>query len=594
MHVESLKRGDIILNATQTADLLRSGKAAGQGKAYASGTTESARTRAYAYGTFLSHAYANGSVTDEIDKIVDWFEILVDKLEHRVELYEKRAENAAGLSTKNKYIQNASKDNDLLLKYYKEAKVKYKSQSESVAKELGLSPDLKDKVEKGTVNFEKLNEDDKKKVEAYQKWYEKIRDCDSAIEDLKKKQKELSKQKLDNIVDKYDNLRSTYEGNVNVLDAQNKYRKEAGFSQNVTSDYYRNIKQQQVWQEKQSAIYKSEISAYKKQMKETEKKFGKKSPEYKDAVAQLKELETAYWDSKTAAVAYRNELYETELQLKKWKVEKFNRSYERQTTRIDYLKATDYKDSPGITEKDYTALIKTNNRKIMALADQKKQVQKMMAAAGPNSENYNELADQLADIENQIVQVGIDTEEWRKAILELRLEPFYDAQDALDEVITDFEVLRSMLDSDTFLNDDASFSEYGLANIALLNKSMDAEKQKIANYKQQLENIQKLYDNGSIRTDEYEQYTKELLNGIRSSSKALSGYNQNILDMYEQQITKENQLLQTNISKRKEALSAKEDYYNYDKTLKRKSKDINTLKAQIGALEGTKRLSLFI
>ena len=57
--------------------------------------------------------------------------------------------------------------------------------------------------------------------------------------------------------------------------------------------------------------------------------------------------------------------------------------------------------------------------------------------------------------------------------------------------------------------------------------------------------------------------------------------------MYETQIKKENDLLQENIDKRKDALSAKEKYYDYDKTLKKKSKDINTLKSQIAALEGT-------
>ena len=60
-----------------------------------------------------------------------------------------------------------------------------------------------------------------------------------------------------------------------------------------------------------------------------------------------------------------------------------------------------------------------------------------------------------------------------------------------------------------------------------------------------------------------------------------------MLTMYETQVKTENDLLQKNIDKRLEALDAKEKYYEYDKTLKKKSKDINTLKAQIAALEGT-------
>ena len=46
-------------------------------------------------------------------------------------------------------------------------------------------------------------------------------------------------------------------------------------------------------------------------------------------------------------------------------------------------------------------------------------------------------------------------------------------------------------------------------------------------------------------------------------------------------------ILNKTISKRKEALKAKKDYYDYDKTLKNKTKDIQTIERQIAALEGS-------
>lgn len=46
-------------------------------------------------------------------------------------------------------------------------------------------------------------------------------------------------------------------------------------------------------------------------------------------------------------------------------------------------------------------------------------------------------------------------------------------------------------------------------------------------------------------------------------------------------------VLNKTISKRKEALKAKKDYYDYDKTLKNKTKDIQTIERQIAALEGS-------
>ena len=44
------------------------------------------------------------------------------------------------------------------------------------------------------------------------------------------------------------------------------------------------------------------------------------------------------------------------------------------------------------------------------------------------------------------------------------------------------------------------------------------------------------------------------------------------------------------ISKRKEALDKKKSYYEYDKKIKSQNKDINSLKAQLAALEGVNKL----
>lgn len=83
-----------------------------------------------------------------------------------------------------------------------------------------------------------------------------------------------------------------------------------------------------------------------------------------------------------------------------------------------------------------------------------------------------------------------------------------------------------------------------------------------------------------------------MLKSLQQESATLADLKQNLLDMYTTQVTKENDLLQENIEKRKDALAAKEKYYDYDKTLKKKTKDINTLKAQIAALEGNIKCSL--
>ena len=106
-------------------------------------------------------------------------------------------------------------------------------------------------------------------------------------------------------------------------------------------------------------------------------------------------------------------------------------------------------------------------------------------------------------------------------------------------------------------------------------------------YEEQLKKIQELYDNGMLTVEEYKDYTKDAMDKINSASKSMYSSQQDMLQAYEDQITKVNDVLQDNIDKRKKARQAKEDYYDYDKTLKDKNKDINALRAQIAALEGT-------
>ena len=113
MHMEALKKGDIVLNAKQTADLLKSGRAAGHGKAYADGTVGNIRNlissslSAYAKGTFspvaVSHAYAEGSDEDPFDFI----EIKLDRLERQIDRFLENAEWRESLSGKLTNYQSA-------------------------------------------------------------------------------------------------------------------------------------------------------------------------------------------------------------------------------------------------------------------------------------------------------------------------------------------------------------------------------------------------------------------------------------------------------------------------------------------------------
>ena len=588
-HIENLKKGDIIFSATQTEDLLKHGVTHGHARAYAQGT---------ASGVTLAPAYADGTseLDDTIKKVStqakDWIETALDRLERIVEKYQDIAESDySNYKSSEKNYDKALKNLNKQLQTQKDSRAKYVAKANEVASAVGLSDELKKKVQNGTINIESLSEDDKKRVDAYQEWYEKILDCDKAIRELTKSQKDLAKAKVERVIEAYDTVIGKRENKADYYKAKQELRISQGYNQKPGSKYEKYMKKELYYTNEQKRLTDKEIKEYKGRMKEYLKVNGHKTvdPEYQKMKKQLYSLQTEAVKLENEAAELVQALQDNREQIKQWAVDRWDRAGSKQDAVIDYAKANDNPEYQ-INEKIYQERIKSNARQINAL--QKLRAEKAeyydTHFSSMNNEEAQKYLNSIAQIDEQILKIGSDIENLKNEIMELRWKPFDDAQDKLSNVITEYQTMQKLLgDAESFYNDDGSFTTNGLTNILLTQESIDATKQKIANYREGLNKLEEQYKNGCYSLDEYNEKSKQLLDGIQQESTALSELKQNMLDMYETQIKKENDLLQENIDKRKDALSAKEKYYDYDKTLKKKSKDINTLKSQIAALEGT-------
>lgn len=588
-HIENLKKGDIIFSATQTEDLLKHGATHGHARAYAQGT---------ASGVTFAPAYADGTseLDDTIKKVStqakDWIETALDRLERIVEKYQDIAESDySNYKSSEKNYNKALKNLNKQLQTQKDSRAKYVAKANEVASAVGLSDELKKKVQNGTINIESLSEDDKKRVDAYQEWYEKILDCDKAIRELTKSQKDLAKAKVERVIEAYDTVIGKRENKADYYNAKQELRVSQGYNQKPGSKYEKYMKKELYYTNEQKRLTDKEIKEYKGRMKEYLKVNGHKTvdPEYQKMKKQLYSLQTEAVKLENEAAELVQALQDNREQIKQWAVDRWDRAGSKQDAVIDYAKANDNPEYQ-INEKIYQERIKSNARQINAL--QKLRAEKAeyydIHFSSMNNEEAQKYLDSIAQIDEQILKIGSDIENLKNEIMELRWKPFDDAQDKLSNVITEYQTMQKLLgDAESFYNDDGSFTTNGLTNILLTQESIDATKQKIANYREGLNKLEEQYKNGCYSLDEYNEKSKQLLDGIQQESTALSELKQNMLDMYETQIKKENDLLQENIDKRKDALSAKEKYYDYDKTLKKKSKDINTLKSQIAALEGT-------
>ena len=247
MHMQAFKKGDIILNAQQTADLLRSGKASGHGKAYANGTIPHVRDLVSTH----YHAYAGGSGggsfqggaaghtigssqntnnnssstpqntaavdrnTDSTDKntksnksLQDWIEQLVSvqkaengRLYDAIEDFEMNA-------NQNKAIDTYVGDSESYMDTLRQAQNRYMTKANA----LGVPGNYVHKIWAGELDIEDIQDEDlKEKISQYQTWYEKAKDLGDEIVDINRKIRETKIKKLDNIKDDYENLVSLSE-----------------------------------------------------------------------------------------------------------------------------------------------------------------------------------------------------------------------------------------------------------------------------------------------------------------------------------------------------------------------------------------------
>lgn len=219
MHVENLKKGDVILNAQQTRDLLKSGKASGQGKAYANGTVGDLRSlvktslSAYSYGSGglgrpsrpsynMNESYVsknnssskkkNSSApkttasvakntkaiaentaeaaeeAEEFEEIFDYIELAIDRIEREISNLERVAGSAYNtFSDRNNALRNQMSSIREEIDLQSKAYDRYMQQANSVE----LSQDYKDKVANGTIDIETITDETlNDAINDYQNW----------------------------------------------------------------------------------------------------------------------------------------------------------------------------------------------------------------------------------------------------------------------------------------------------------------------------------------------------------------------------------------------------------------------------------------
>lgn len=625
----NLKRGDIIFNSKQSEELLRNGyvtSGGGRAQVYLEGSS-------YAYGS----AYANGgrlpvpgtggyatahkqpsyassnsskkssstnkssgksnvssksskssssskssgsSSEDKFEEVMDYVEIylkrsseltnkLVDAIDAATTLAGKQEANSKVLSQISSEISANQQGYN-----------KYISQANSV----GLSESYAKQIRDGSLNIETITDESlKEKIDDYQQWFDKAKDCEEQIVELQKQQRELALERLEYISDYYDKLVEVNSTLQDLNEERITYNDNIGSS--ATSDYVKQLLTSSVNAEqakyndlaKQLADYQKEFNSLMSQGYIT-----KGSDAYLEAQATINEFNQEIIESSNSLIELQDQIRELDYTKLQQVIDALDRSAKRLEN------GTDYTESRGedVSESDLQEQLDNSNKQIQANYDKRNALLKEQALYAVGSTRYQEIADQIADLDDSIYDALENIEDLKDRIWEVRWQPFFDGQEALSDLITETDDLRSLLNDDAFIGKNGGLTAEGITNVALISQSMNAAKQQIRDYQEALKKLNEDLENGNISTSEYEEQQKDFLSSIRDSVGVVEDYRDEIVDLYTQMLEKENDVMQSSIDKHKELLQAKKDNDDYSRNVKSQTKEINQIQSQISALSG--------
>lgn len=562
MHIESLKKGDIVLNASQTKALLQYGKAPGHARAYAQGSLLSAYAGGSGGGGFftggsggysgMTGSYNNNTTnaakavenaTDSVSEAADEFkekfdeiEILLDRMDRSLNKLTDSIETYSyDLSKQSSVSDQAMNQIRSNLTTLQQAYNRYIQEANSV----GLSDDWKRRVENGAIDVTTLTDENlADQIKKYQEYFEKALDVQDTISDYQSQLLDLATEKLDNIEQYFEN--------------RTNYNDEFGYLTDIST--------------LQDALNKLTAELDKQVLAGVIKEG---SNEFYSAMSQIAEAQDAL----------------IEATLKKY--QDIIDNLDRISTTLDNSIALKEARGETITEEDYQRPLEVANEQIDELYKKREQLLKQQAIYDVGSELYDDYADQIADVDDEIYGLLGDIEDLKDKIWEVRWEPFFDGIEAAENLRNEMDQVRDLLDLDAFVDENGGLTESGITNIALISAAMNNAKQQIKDYSTALEKLDQDLAAGNISTDEFQEQQQSFLESIRNSVGDVEDYRNSLIDLYTEMLQRENDVVQESISKQKDLLDIRKKNSDYAKSIRSQTKEINQIQAQINALSGS-------
>lgn len=208
------------------------------------------------------------------------------------------------------------------------------------------------------------------------------------------------------------------------------------------------------------------------------------------------------------------------------------------------------------------------------------------------SEEWLEMTNQILEAQNAVSDFDTQIEQEKQDKITTVYEEMFDraiekANRLKDKIgsINDLITEDMMIDKDT-----GNLTEMGALSITMNSQQLDTELNNLQTYVKKRQQIIDDFANGSNKSKYGEKTYDELMaendSAMQESLKNANSYRQSIISIVTNQAKAVQDAMFKEIDARKKALKKKKEYYDYDKTIKKKTDEIELIKQQIRGLEG--------
>lgn len=371
---------------------------------------------------------------NKTDERFDYIEIRLEKLAARTEKFKQKFEDAFTLDEIDDSYKKVMTAIRKEIEFTEKAADKYAKK----ANKIDLPEKYKKKIRNGSLDIEKITDEDlKKKMEEYQNYYNKSKDAKKTGKELKKEESALAMQYGDKILDRFEgksNLRkSKTDRNDSLLELYDSQGKDIG------SKDYRDLRNANVTlADEEVTGAKAALDKYKVWYKENKKDLSKEDKQA--AKINIQNLKAEYNEAKKLKKEANEAIFEDDMQLAKWEQDEINSRAESLESDIAL------KEAQGLSasKKDYQQRISISNEAITNLDEQNRLLKDQQKGLSEDSAKYQELQADIDANDEAIKKAKQSQVEWNNSIDGMKLEGFQKLSDLLNTIISRFEKFKTL------------------------------------------------------------------------------------------------------------------------------------------------------